>query len=199
MFPFKFSKIMLPNTIVERVLSNNPENGWAIFKYNFKYAISRILFRGFFLCVVLVMAAAFSLSALKTRQTSFILFALVSAILALVSLLSIAFVIWELFYSKKCMIVLTNEGVVKNFKNSLEYFPFDCITNLNATNQYSDSTPAILRRREQYIDFMDIRSGKSVNLAKNRIFGNPEPIFNILKSRISGDSFDTVRSDFYHN
>jgi len=190
---------MLPNTIVERVLSNNPENGWAIFKYNFKYAISRILFRGFFLCVVLVMTAAFSLSALKTHQTSFILFASVSAILALVSVLSIAFVIWELVYSKKSMVVLTNEGIIKNFKNRLEYFPFDCITNLNATNQYSDSTPAIARRREQYIDFRDRRSGKSVNLVKNRIFGNPEPIFNILKSRIPGDSLISVRNDFYNN
>jgi hypothetical protein len=64
---------------------------------------------------------------------------------------------------------------------------------------YSDSTPAIARRGHQYIDFRDKRSGKSVSLTKNRIFGNPEPIFNILKSRISGDSFDTVRSDIFHN
>lgn len=190
---------MTPNTIIDRVLSNNPENGWAIFKYNFKYSVSRILFRSFFLCIVLVMTAAFSVSAMKTHQTSFILFALVSAIITLVSFLSIAMVIWELFYSKKSMIVFTNEGIVRSFKNKLEYYPFDCITNLNATNQYSDSTPAIARRREQYIDFRDKRSGKSVNLLKNRIFGNPEPIFNILRSRISGDSSINVNNEFYHN
>ncbi|MEI7484196.1 MAG: hypothetical protein WCK13_05745 [Ignavibacteriota bacterium] len=190
---------MTPETVIEKVQNNKPENGWAIFKYNLKYAISRILFRGLLFCVVLVMAAAFSVSALKTHQTSFILFTLVSVLFILVSVLSIVIVIWELFYSKKSMIVLTNEGVVKNFKNSLEYFPFDCITNLNATNQYSDSTPAITRRRDQYIDFRDKRTGKSINLVKNRIFGNPEPIFNILKSRITGDSFVSVRNDFYNN
>lgn len=199
MFTFKFRNVMLPNTIIERALSNNPENGWAIFKYNFKYAIMRILSRSFFLIVTLVMTITFTFVALKNNQSTYFILAFVSALLTIVAVITIVYVVWELVYSKKSMVVITNEGVVKNFKNRLEDFPFDCITNLNATNMYSDSTPGFARRGHQYIDFRDNRSGKSVNLTKNRIFGNPEPIFTILKSRISVDSFDTVRSDIFHN
>ncbi len=189
---------MTPITIIERVLSNNPENGWAIFKYNFKYAITRILSRSFFLVVTLVMTITFMFTALKNQQASYFILAFVSALLLIVASVTIVYVIWELVYSKKSMIVITNEGVVKNFKNRLEDFPFDCITNLNATNMYSDSTPGIARRGVQYIDFKDNRNGKSVNLTKNRIFGNPEPIFGILKSRISGESVSSVEQSFYN-
>jgi hypothetical protein len=189
---------MLPNTIIERVLSNNTENGWAIFKYNFKYAITRILSRSFFLIVTLVMTITFTITAIKNNQSTYFILAFVSALSAIVAVVTILYVVWELVYSKKSLIVITNESVVKNFKNRLEAFPFDCITNLNATNMYSDSTPVLARRGHQYIDFRDKRSGKSVNLTKNRIFGNPEPIFIILKSRIPGESSDAVRNDFYN-
>jgi len=191
--------MILPNEILERVLNNNPENGWAIFKYNLKFAISRIIFRSFFLVVVLVMLVAFSLNAFKTGQATFIILASVTVLLSLVSFVSILLVIIELLNIKKNMIVITNDGVLKSFKNNIEYFPFECITNLNATNQYAGGTFAITKRTNQYIDFRDNRNGKYINLVKNRIFGNPEPIFNILKSRIKSDSFVSVDNTVFNN
>ncbi len=190
---------MTPKDIVDKVVNNHPENGWAIFKYNLKFAISRIIFRCFFLAVVLVMAATFSYSAINTEQTVYMFLAIISVLFSLASFISILFVLIELLYIKKNMIVITNEGVMKSFKNNLEFFPFECITNLNATNQYSAGTPAIAKRMNQYIDFRDSRDGKFVNLVKYRIFGNPEPIFAILKSRIKLDSFVSVQNSNFNN
>jgi hypothetical protein len=173
---------MTPEQILSAVKNKHPQAGWAVYNYNYKYAISRILERGFFFFIFFAVTLTFLYSGLT--NSTFFLFAGIFGILSLVSLTTIAIVFMELIHSKNNYIILTEEGVLKSFKGKTDIFPYNVITNVKLTNPYGASTPAIAKRRDQFLDFADKRNNQMFNLAKNRIFGPPENIYDILLSKL---------------
>lgn len=188
---------MHSDTIADKILSNQYENGWSIFRFNRNYALTRLLSRLFFLVLTIGMTIVFSIETMKNQQTTQLVFAIVSGCLSAIVLLSSFLVLKELLTSKKSVIVITNDRIVKYHHQRFEEFLFKDIIQLNATNMYSDTTPAFARRGQQYIDFKDQRLGKQIQLTKNRQFGNPEPLFSLLKSRVKTESTNTVNFKFH--
>jgi hypothetical protein len=190
---------MHSESITDKILSDQFENGWAIFRYDLKYALTKLLFRLFFLVLTLGMTMVFSIEALKNHQTTQLVFAMVSGCLTAIVLLSTILVLKELLTSKKSIIVITHDRIVKHHHHRFEEFLFEDIHQLNATNMYSDSTPSFARRGQQFIDFKDKQSGKQIQLTKNRQFGNPEPLFSLLKSRVKTETSNTVHFQFHQS
>lgn len=187
---------MTPEQVIINVKNKNPQPGWVVFGYNFKFAVSRILCRIFLLSVFLVVSLVFLYSYLTEGKSVFLLLAGISGLPWIISLISVIPVIVELIYSKNNFIVLTEDGIVKSFKGKSEFFPYDVINNLNLTNPYDASTPAIAKRKEQFLDFKDKRNNRFVNLAKNRIFGPPEKIYSILLSKLPLEQSTTSNQSY---
>lgn len=194
---------MTTEQVIEAVKSNRLQPGWAVFRYNYKYAVSRIAGRLFFPILFLPAAAVFLMN-LAVNKDTFLILSVFLVTFSLVSLLTLIPVIIELFYSKNSFIVFSDDGIIKCFKGRTEFFPYNCIINVKFTNPGGNS-PAIARRKEQYIDFRDNRSNKFINLAKNRIFGFPESIYEILinklpmENKISNSQSFSSNHDFFKN
>jgi hypothetical protein len=188
---------MTPEQTIDAVISNRPQPGWAVFNYNFKYAISRIAGRLFF-PILFIPAIYIFLVNLEANRETFLILAAFMGSFSLASVLSLIPVVMELINSKSNFIVFSYDGVVKSFKGKTEYFPYDCIKKLRFTNPYGAGTPGIARNKYQYIDFTDARSNKLVSLAKNRIFGPPENVYNLLLTKLPAEQTGTS-SQTYSN
>jgi len=173
---------MTTDQVIDAVKSNRLQPGWALFKYNYKYAVSRIAGRMFFPLLFIPAVYIFITNLSYNRDTLLILIVFMSSF-ALGSLLALIPVFIELAHSKYSFIVFTFEGIVKCFKGKTEFYPYDCIINVKFTNP-SGNAPAVARRKEQYIDFRDKRNNKFINLTKNRIFGFPEKIYDTLVNKL---------------
>lgn len=175
---------MTNEEVLNAIKRNSPQPGWAVFNYNFKYALSRIAGRFFLLFVFFTASLTFLYSFVTEEKSVFLILASASGLIVLISFFSIMPVILELLHSKNNLIVFTDEGIVKAFKGKTYFFPYDSINNLKFENPYGASTLGIARRGQQFIDFTDKRNNNFVNLAKNRIFGPPENIYSILISKL---------------
>lgn len=175
--------MMLAENIINDVVSGRLKPGWAIFRYNYKYAFSRIIGRVLFLFVSSVMTGLFLYSWLTIQKDFYLLYILISVIPSLVSLLMLFAVVFELAKSKDSMIVFTDNEIVKYFKGKYERYDYKDILNIRITNPYSADTPAISKRRNQYVDFTFKNSNQQIELTRNTIFGPPEIIYNLLKNK----------------
>lgn len=191
--------------IITAINSKNLQPGWAVFYYNIKYAFSRIFGRLFLLLVFISASIVLLYSSFKEENTNFLIFAVIAGLPAIIYFFALIPVAVELIYSKNNFIVMTDAGVLKSFKGKTEFFPYDVITNVKFSNPYGASTPAIAKRKEQFLDFTDKRNNRFVNLAKNRIFGPPENIYNILLSKLPleqktalGQTFSNYSNFFNH-
>lgn len=174
---------MTPESVINEVVNGRAKPGWAIFRYNYKFALSRIAGRTLFLILSSVMAAIFFYSWLADSKSVYLIYLFISAIPSLISFLMLGAVVLELFQSKKNMIVLTDTEVIKCFKGKYESYAYDMVINLRITNPYSADTPAIAKRKKQYVDFTNKLNNRQVELTRDRIFGSPETLYNLLKNR----------------
>lgn len=175
--------MMLTENIINDVVNGKLKPGWAIFRYNYKYALSRVIGRTFFIIVTSVMSGIFLYSWFTERKDVYIIYVIISVIPLLITLLMLFAVLFELMKSKGSMIVFTDNEIVKYFKGKYERYDYKDILNLRITNPYSADTPAISKRRNQYVDFICKNSNQQIELTRNTIFGPPEIIYNLLKNK----------------
>lgn len=175
--------MMLTENIINEVVNGRLKPGWAIFRYNYKYAVSRIIGRSFFLMVSSVMTGIFFYSWVLEEKDVYIIYFIISAIPMLVSLLMLLSITLELLKSKTSMIVFTENEIVKSYKRKFESYAYKDITNIRITNPYGVDTPSILRRRNQYVDFTCKSNNRAIELTRNTLFGAPEIIYNFLKNK----------------
>lgn len=171
--------------VIETVQKGGAKPGWAIFNYSRTDAIKKIAARAFYCVLFGGMAAVFTYTALQQSQTQYFFFGGFFWLIDLILLITIIGTILELKNAKNHMIVCTDKEVVKSLKGKIETYPYEEIKNLRITNPQAANMPAMMPKREQFVDFTDTRTDKFVELIHNRTFGPPELIFNFLDSKLA--------------
>lgn len=169
--------------VLEEVLVGQAKPGWAIYKYSSKEAVKSLSFRIFYLLLFGGVAVAFILMASTYGSTNYI-FAGVFGLIVLYLIISIIGFARGILHSNRSMIVFTDKEVIKSLNGMVKGYPYDIIKSPKITNPLAANLPPLARRPEQFIDFTDGRTGQMVELAHNRQFGPPEPIFNFLNSKL---------------
>lgn len=176
---------MDPAHVIETVLQGGAKPGWAVFNYSRIDAVKKIAARALYFVIFGGMAAVFTYTALEQSQTVYFFFGGFFWLIDLILIITIFSTILELINARKQMIVLTDKEVVKSLKGKIETYPYEVIKNLRITNPLAANMPAMMPKREQFVDFTDARTDKFVELVHNRTFGPPELIFNFLNSKLA--------------
>lgn len=166
--------------VIESVLKNHPKEGWFIYRYNLTQGILGLLFRLLYVVIFTPMALILFF---KGGQDG-LFYAILLGVVAFGGLYATIMQIITLMYSKTSMIVLTDHSIIKNFKNKTEEYPYSKISGLNMHN-VSGGLNSPLFMPKYYIEFTDEQTGRSVQLAHNRMFGSANEIFSVLQSKLS--------------
>ncbi len=166
--------------VIEAVLKNHPKEGWFIYHYNLTQGILGLLFRLFYVVVFTPMALILFF---KGGQDG-LFYALLLGVVAFGGLYATIMQIITLMYSKKSMIVLTDNEIIKSFKGHIEGYPYSKISGLKM-HSVSGGFNSPLFMPKYYIEFLDEQTGRSIELAHNRVFGSANEIFSILQSKLS--------------
>ncbi|MBP9717962.1 hypothetical protein KBD59_01575 [Candidatus Gracilibacteria bacterium] len=173
--------MMQPEQVIQSVLDGHPQNGWRIFRFNITNAVLRIVYN---LAMVGVLAGgAWVMITTKApngedqSQLGMGLFVGMFALGFLYPLIKNGF---ALIYSTKNMIVLTDTAAVKSWNGKIVEYPYNTICQVRFTSSTGRNMYP-----QFFLDFVDSRTNKIVDLARNNVFGSINVLYDSLKNKVS--------------
>lgn len=169
---------MTENEIIKAVREGRPQQGWAIFRLNPVRVIITLI--GWLVIDALFAAGAVILLSNTTTHPTDKTMLYTGGFLALMTLLFFIPVfnrLRALLFASGSMIVITPERVTRYYGGKTLDVPRSDITNLKLVWQTGQGFP------QHYVEFVDRRSNKFIELARNQTFGRAETIYNHLQEK----------------
>lgn len=175
--------------IIQAVIEDRPQNGWAIFRHSKWHWFLGIIFRFLYFLIPLGVAIIFFWEFFQTGDLNtvsqddqimggFMLFvALMFGFSFMKHLLSV-------FHIKTNMIILTNDRLVKSWKGKIVEYPYNKITKVDFYNLPGHNQGYHLLYKS-YIEFTDTRDNLIVSIGRDDYFENINDISTILRSKLT--------------
>lgn len=169
---------------IQAVLTGRPQTGWAIYKMSPIWA-------GLMFVVKLAYTGGFAFGSWilvrdgSWHQDQLLLGgSILLGVCALVALLYFIKQLWAILFFKRSLIVLTDKALVKSWCGRIEEYPYDTIHDLRLVRIQGRSRPYTVFP-EHYMEFTDQRTGKVVEIARNRAFGRADRIYQVLSAKLA--------------
>lgn len=171
---------MSPEQIIDLAGNGQLDPQWMVFRYNKTRAILVFFFKLFMAGLFLGIAGTFIIYSSKPMPSDLKIITYAIGSIGIIALLVLLRHIYNMFFFKTNMIVLTATEMIKSMRGKKESWTYGEISQLKQIiSQRSGSIPVYS------IEFTNKKTGKIVLLATGREFGPSQNIYTILRTKVS--------------